>query len=114
MGCRRATHESIQSPVLDGQPHACVPIPLLLLYALTLLMTTSQTRVRRRAERAALDAALLEAAARADESGVKAALARGADMNAVDNATGNTAVTYAIAGDRCGRFCCVRVVCREC
>ena len=60
------------------------------------------------------DAALLEAAARADESGVKAALARGADMNAVDNATGNTAVTYAIAGDRCGRFCCVRVVCREC
>ena len=35
-------------------------------------------------------------------------------LNAVDNATGNTAVTYAIAGDRCGRFCCVRVVCREC
>ena len=91
-----------------------IPRPLLLLYTLTLLMTTSQTRGRRRAERAALDAALLEAAARADESGVKAALARGADMNAVDNATGNTAVTYAIAGDRCGRFCCVRVVCREC
>lgn len=59
------------------------------------------SRGRRRAERAALDASLLEAAARADEGGMKAALARGADMNATDDATGNTAVTCAIAGDRC-------------
>ncbi|TBU32520.1 ankyrin [Dichomitus squalens] len=62
-------------------------------------MTTSQTGGRQRAERAALDAPLLDAAARADESGVNAALARGADVNAVDGATGNTAITYAIAGE---------------
>ena len=62
------------------------------------------SRGRRRAERAALDATLLEAAARADEGGVKAALARGADVNAANDATGNTAVTCAIAGDRCVFF----------
>ncbi len=64
-------------------------------------MATMHSRRRRRAERAALDATLLEASARADERGVKAALARGADVNATDDATGNTAVTCAIAGDRC-------------
>ena len=64
-------------------------------------MATIHSRGRRRAERAALDATLLEAAARADEGGVKAALARGADFTAADDATGNTVVTCAIAGDRC-------------
>ncbi|KAI0768084.1 hypothetical protein BD413DRAFT_494063 [Trametes elegans] len=54
----------------------------------------------RRAVRAALDAALLDAAARADPDAVKTALARGADPNAADDATGHTAVTCAIAGDR--------------
>ncbi|KAM5538527.1 hypothetical protein V8D89_007860 [Ganoderma adspersum] len=62
-------------------------------------MATMHSRGRRRAERAALDATLLEAAARADEGGVKAALARGADVTAADDATGNTVVTCAIAGD---------------
>ncbi|PIL29763.1 transporter [Ganoderma sinense ZZ0214-1] len=62
-------------------------------------MATMHSRGRRRAERAALDATLLDAAARADEGGVKAALARGADVNAADDATGNTTITCAIAGD---------------
>ncbi|KAI0787911.1 hypothetical protein C8Q74DRAFT_1366715 [Fomes fomentarius] len=59
----------------------------------------THTRARRRTERAALDAALLDAAARADAEGVRIALARGADMNASDDGTGSTAVTCAIAGD---------------
>ncbi|RPD61117.1 ankyrin [Lentinus tigrinus ALCF2SS1-7] len=59
----------------------------------------THSRGRRRTERAALDAALLDAAARADEHGVQIALARGADVNAVDVATDSTVVTCAIAGD---------------
>ena len=63
-------------------------------------MATHNTRGRRPAEHAALDAALLDAAARADDNGVKIALTRGADVNVTDDATGSTAVTCAIAGDR--------------
>ena len=59
------------------------------------------SRGRRRTERAALDAALLDAAARADEDAVRVALEGGADVNAADDATGSTAVTCAIAGERC-------------
>ncbi|RDX57555.1 ankyrin [Lentinus brumalis] len=59
----------------------------------------TQSRGRRRTERAALHAALLDAAARADEEGVRIALARGADVNAADVATDSTVVTCAIAGD---------------
>lgn len=56
---------------------------------------------RRRTERAAPDAALLDAAARGDEDGVRIALARGADVNAADVAMDSTVITCAIAGDRC-------------
>lgn len=59
---------------------------------------------RRRAARAALDTDLLDASARADLDAVRTALAHGADPNASDEATGHTAVTCAIAGDRCGWF----------
>ncbi len=65
----------------------------------------TQSRGRRRTERAALHAALLDAAARADEEGVRIALARGADVNAADVATDSTVVTCAIAGDRYGACC---------
>ena len=54
--------------------------------------------------RTARDSELIDAATRADLDAVRAALARGADPNASDEATGHTAVTCAIAGDRCGRF----------
>ncbi|CDO70892.1 hypothetical protein BN946_scf184804.g24 [Trametes cinnabarina] len=70
---------------------------------------TSSSRAPQRAARAALDATLIDAAARADLDAVRSALASGADANAVDDATGYTAVTCAIAGDRCGRFSVDRV-----
>ncbi|KAH9945271.1 ankyrin [Epithele typhae] len=60
---------------------------------------STHPRARRRTERAALDAALLDAAAHADAAGVRAALERDADVNVTDDATGHTAVTCAIAGD---------------
>ncbi|KAI0360120.1 ankyrin [Trametes cingulata] len=66
-------------------------------------MATS-SRARRRTPRAALDAELLDAAARADLDAVRTAIARGADVNASDEATGHTVISCAIAGDRCGRF----------
>ncbi|KAI0649289.1 ankyrin [Trametes meyenii] len=62
-------------------------------------MATPSSSGRRRAARAALDTALLDAASRADPDAVRDALARGADANAADDATGHTAVTCAIAGD---------------
>ncbi|KAI0671574.1 hypothetical protein C8Q78DRAFT_972854 [Trametes maxima] len=62
-------------------------------------MATSSSSGRRRAARAALDATLLDAAVRADPDAAGDALARGADANAADDATGHTAVTCAIAGD---------------
>lgn len=63
---------------------------------------TTPSHGRRRAARAALDTDLLDASARADLDAVRTALAHGADPNASDEATGHTAVTCAIAGDRCG------------
>ncbi|KAI0368717.1 ankyrin [Pilatotrama ljubarskyi] len=57
------------------------------------------SRARRRTPRVALDAHLLDAAARADLDAVRTALARGADVNASDEATGHTVISCAIAGD---------------
>ncbi|KAI9000549.1 ankyrin [Trametes punicea] len=54
---------------------------------------------RGRAVRAALDGLLLDAAARADLDAVRTSLARGADAGAMDEATGHTVLTCAIAGD---------------
>ncbi|KAI0635689.1 ankyrin [Trametes polyzona] len=62
-------------------------------------MATTSSHRRRRAVRATLDSELIDATARADIDAVKTALARGADPNAVDEATGHTAITCAIAGD---------------